>query len=64
MLSVPNGLFTLPDLDTDSNSDLESKPNGYVVLCRAFHTGWSRIRIPNLTEISGRAKREFEGTGK
>ena len=64
MLSVSNDLFTLPDLGTDSNSDLDFKPNGYVALCRTFHTGWSRIRIPNLTEISGQAKREFKVTGK
>ena len=33
----PNGLFTLPD--SDSNSDSDSKPNGYIVLCRSFHIG-------------------------
>ena len=30
-----NGLFTL--LDPDSDSD--SKPDGYIVLCRSFHIG-------------------------
>ena len=31
------GLFTLPDLDSDS--DLDSKPDGYIVLYRNIHTG-------------------------
>ena len=31
-----NGSFTLPDLDKDS--DLDSKPIGYIVLCRTFRT--------------------------
>ena len=34
---LANGLFTLPDLDSDSNSD--SKPYGYIVLFRTFHIG-------------------------
>ena len=29
------GLFTLPD----SDSDLDSKPDGYIVLCRNIHIG-------------------------
>ena len=37
-------VFTLPDLDSDSNSD--SKPNGYFVICKTFHIAWSRIQIP------------------
>ena len=40
-----NGLFTLPD----SESDSDSKPNGYIALCRSFQTAWSRIQIPILT---------------
>ena len=36
------GLFTLPDADSDS----DFKPrNGYIVLCRTFHTAWNRIHI-------------------
>ena len=34
-------LFTLLNLD--------SKPNGYVTLCRSFHTAGSQIQIPILT---------------
>ena len=37
--------FTLPDLDSDS----DSKPNGYIALCRSFHTLHSQIPIPILT---------------
>ena len=33
------GLFTLPDTGSDSDSDLDSKPDGYIVLCRSFHIG-------------------------
>ena len=36
-----NGLFTSPDSDTDSNSDSDCKPNGYVVPCRTFSTAQS-----------------------
>ena len=42
-------LFTLLDLDTDSYSDLDCKPNGYIVLCIAVHTAWSRIPFQILT---------------
>ena len=31
-------LFTLPDSDTDSNSDSDYKPNGYVTLCGMIHS--------------------------
>ena len=44
-----NGLFTLPDSDTDSNSDSDCKPNGNIVQCRTIHTAWSEIQIPTLT---------------
>ena len=43
------GLFTLPDLDSDSDSDLDSKPNGYIILCKSFHTARSQIRNLILT---------------
>ena len=39
------GLFTLPD----SDSDLDSKPNGYIALCRCFQTVRSKNQIPILT---------------
>ena len=41
---VFNGLFTLPDPDSDSNSDC--KPNGYIERCRTFHTARNRTQIP------------------
>ena len=45
----PYGLFTLPHWDTDSNSNSNCKPNGYILLRRTFHTGQSQIQIPILT---------------
>ena len=41
MLIGHYGLFTLPDSDTDSNSDWTYKPNGYILPCRTFHTARS-----------------------
>ena len=32
------GLFTLMEMDSDTDSDLDSKPDGYFVLSRNFHT--------------------------
>ena len=43
-----NDLFTLPDLDSDSYSDSDAKPNGYIALCRSVHTAQSQIQIPIL----------------
>ena len=37
--SQGNGLFTLPDSNSNSYSDSDSKPDGYIVLCRSFHIG-------------------------
>ena len=42
------------DSDSGMDSDSDSKPDGYIVLCRTFHIAqtrtqvWTRIRIPNL----------------
>ena len=33
-LSSRDGLFTLVEMDLGTDSDLDSKPNGYIVLCR------------------------------
>ena len=38
--------FTFPDLDSDFNSNLDCKLNGYIVLYRNFDTAWSWIQIP------------------
>ena len=40
-------LFTLLDLDTDS--DFNYKPKGYILLCRTFHTVQSATHISILT---------------
>ena len=37
--SLFNGSFTLPDPDSDSDSHLDSKPYGYIVLFRTFYIG-------------------------
>ena len=39
-----DGLFPLPESDSDS----DSKPDGYIVLCRSFSTAQIQIRIPFL----------------
>ena len=36
-------------MDTDSESDSDCKPNGYIVLGRTFHTTQSQIQTPILT---------------
>ena len=33
-LIVTNGSFTLPETDSGMDSDSDSKPNGYIVLCK------------------------------
>ena len=38
-----NGLFTLPDSDSDSNSDY--KPSRYIVTSNTVHTVWGQIQI-------------------
>ena len=45
---VSYGLFTL--METDSFTNLDSKPDGYIVLCRNFHTAQTQIQIPILTD--------------
>ena len=48
MVRYPYGLFTLQDLDTDSNTDSSCTQNGYIVLYRTFYTARSQIQIPIL----------------
>ena len=43
--AVTNGVITLPDLDSDS----DSKPSGYIALRRSFHAAHNQIQIPILT---------------
>ena len=43
-----NGSFTLPGSDSDSDSDCHSKPNGYIAVCRSFHTAQNQIQFPIL----------------
>ena len=47
------GIFTLMETDWDTNSDLDSKPDGYIVLCRKFHIAQTRTRIPTLYFCTG-----------
>ena len=40
----------MSDSDTNSDSNLDYKSNGYIVLCRIFHTAQSQSKIPILTD--------------
>ena len=40
-------------MDSDTDSDLDCKPNGYIVLSRTFHTARSPIAIPILVPTTG-----------
>ena len=44
-------LFTLPNSDTDSDSNSDCKPNGYIIICRTFHIAQSQIPILTLDRI-------------
>ena len=41
-----NGLRTLPDTDSGTDSDSDSKPDGYIVLCKTCSHAQTRTRIP------------------
>ena len=51
--------FTLPNSDTDTNSDSDSKPNGYIALCRTFHIAQNQTLIPTPYLCLGQES-EFE----
>ena len=53
IICVTNGLYTFPDSDINSDSDLDCKPNGYIALGKMFHTAQSCIQIPILTASYG-----------
>ena len=38
-----SGLFTLAEME----SEIDSKPNGYIVVCRTFHIAQTQTRIPS-----------------
>ena len=42
------GSFTLTETDWGMDSDSDSKPDGYIVLCRTFHIAqtWTSIPTP------------------
>ena len=45
-----DGLFPLPDSNSDSDLDSDSKPYGYIVLCRTcFH--WLGLRFGSLSQM-------------
>ena len=46
---VTNGVITLPDLDSDS----DSKPSGYIALCRSFHIAHIRFRFQSKLPTTG-----------
>ena len=48
------GSFTLTETDSDTKSDSDSKPNGYIVLCKTFHIAQTRICFGQQSEsVSG-----------
>ena len=51
------GLFTLPDSDSDS----DSKPDGYIVLCRNFHIGSDPDSDPCTDGFPNRYCTHFRG---
>ena len=40
------GSFTLTETDSSTESDSDSKPNGYIVLCRTLHIAKTLTQIP------------------
>ena len=42
------GSFTLIETESGTDSDLDSKPKGYIVLCRTFHIVQTWTQIPAL----------------
>ena len=47
---LTSGSFTLTEMDSGTDSDSDSKPNGYILLCRTFHIAqaWTRIPTPHF----------------
>ena len=43
---LSNGLLSLAEMDSETHSETNSKPNGYIVLCRTFHIAPSLTLIP------------------
>ena len=40
------GSFTLTETNLDTESEMNSKPDGYIVLCRTFLIAQTRTQIP------------------
>ena len=53
LFTLVNVLLTLPDSDSDLQSDSNCKRNGYIAIWRSFHTAWSQIQIPILLPTTG-----------
>ena len=49
----PNGSFTLTETDSGTDSDSDSKPNGYIVLCKTFHIAQTLTWIPTRYSYIG-----------
>ena len=47
------GSFTLTETESGTDSDLDSKPKGYIVLCRTFHIVQTWTQIPTLYFCTG-----------
>ena len=44
--NVDYGLFTLAEMVSETDSETDSKPSGYIVLCRTVHIAQTRTLIP------------------
>ena len=49
--------FTLTETDSGTDSNLDSKPDGYIVLCRIFHIAETWTRIPTTYFCVGQESR-------
>ena len=43
MIPKDNGSLTMMEINLGTDSDSDSKPDGYIVLCRTFHTHYTNL---------------------
>ena len=46
-----NSSITLTETDSDTDWGLDSKPDGYIVLCRTFHIAQTQTHIPTPISV-------------
>ena len=55
------GSFTLTETDSGTDSDSDSKPGGYIVLCRTFHIAQTWTLIPTPYFCTGQESESVSG---